>query len=365
MCEVLEVSRSGFYAWQSRPESQRSRHHRELVQEIRAIHSDRNLKSYGSPRVHQELVARGKKCSENTVAKLMHDNGLAAQTRKKYRATTDSSHSLPISENVLNREFQQDSPDRVWLADITYIWTLEGWLYLAAVLDVYSRKIVGWSMSHRLQSNLVLDALRMALGRRCPDQAADLLHHSDRGSQYASQAFQKLLRDHNITCSMSRKGELLGQRDDGELFRNVKERMRSSGMVRDTGSCSAKRVLNTSSCFTIPDVAIQRWATSARRSTRWRRKRTQWKKTTNFAHENSARGQSYAGMSNGTQSGDALRRLARAFWGLAGRFPRAKSSCSNEQQLLNLEPRPPKLGNSENDSKQFGTSTADASCHRH
>ena len=206
MCEVLEVSRSGFYAWQSRPESQRSRHHRELVQEIRAIHSDRNLKSYGSPRVHQELVARGKKCSENTVAKLMHDNGLAAQTRKKYRATTDSSHSLPISENVLNREFQQDSPDRVWLADITYIWTLEGWLYLAAVLDVYSRKIVGWSMSHRLQSNLVLDALRMALGRRCPDQAADLLHHSDRGSQYASQAFQKLLRDHNITCSMSRKG---------------------------------------------------------------------------------------------------------------------------------------------------------------
>jgi putative transposase len=107
---------------------------------------------------------------------------------------------------VLNRQFDQDSPDRVWLADITYIWTLEGWLYLAVVLDVHSRKIVGWSMSHRLQANLVTDALQMALGRRCPDQAASLLHHSDRGSQYASEEFQKMLRDHNITCSMSRKG---------------------------------------------------------------------------------------------------------------------------------------------------------------
>jgi transposase InsO family protein len=155
--------------------------------------------------MHRELVARGKLCSENTVARLMRVHGLAAKTRRKYKATTDSAHALPLAENVLNREFEQETPDRVWLADITCIWTMEGWLYLAAVLDAYSRKIVGWSMDRRMQASLVMDALRMALGRRCPDQAASLMHHSDRGSQYASQAFQDLLREHNITCSMSRK----------------------------------------------------------------------------------------------------------------------------------------------------------------
>jgi transposase InsO family protein len=206
MCEVLEVSRSGFYAWRSRPESERSKHHRELLEEIQAIHADRDMKSYGSPRVHQELVARGKRCSENTVARLMRVHGVVAKTRRKHKVTTDSAHSLPLAENVLNREFEQDAPDRVWLADLTYIWTLEGWLYLAVVLDAHSRKVVGWSMSHLMRTSLVIDALRMALGRRCPDEAGSLLHHSDRGSQYASQAFQDLLRDHNIACSMSRKG---------------------------------------------------------------------------------------------------------------------------------------------------------------
>jgi len=206
MCEVLEVSRSGFYAWRSRPESERSKRHRELIEEIKKIHSDRNMESYGSPRVHRELLARGKRCSENTVAQLMRAQGVVARMRRKYKVTTDSAHSLPIAKNVLNRDFEQDAPNRVWLADITFIWTLEGWLYLAAVLDAHSRKIVGWSMSHRMHAGLVMDALRMALGRRCPDQAAQLLHHSDRGSQYASQAFQDLLREHNITCSMSRKG---------------------------------------------------------------------------------------------------------------------------------------------------------------
>ena len=205
MCEVLEVSRSGFYAWRSRPESARSKQHRELVAAMRKIHANRDMKCYGSPRVHKELVAGGKTCSENTVAKLMQAHGLAAKTRRKYKVTTDSAHSLPLAENVLNRDFEQDAPDRVWLADMTCIWTLQGWLYLAAVLDAYSRKIVGWSMSHRMQTSLVTDALQMALGRRCPDQAESLMHHSDRGSQYASGAFQDLLREHNITCSMSRK----------------------------------------------------------------------------------------------------------------------------------------------------------------
>ena len=205
MCEVLDVSRSGFYAWRSRPVSQRSQRHRELVDEIRKIHANRDMKSYGSPRVHRELVARGKICSENTVAKLMSIHGLAARTPRKYKVTTNSVHSYPLAENLLNREFQQDQPDRVWLADMTYIWTQEGWLYLAAVLDAHSRKIVGWSMSDRMQASVVIDALRMALGRRCPEQTESLMHHSDRGIQYASSAFQNLLQEHNITCSMSRK----------------------------------------------------------------------------------------------------------------------------------------------------------------
>lgn len=206
MCDVLEVSRSGFYAWRSRPESKRAKHHRELVEEIKKIHSDRDMACYGSPRVHQELVARGKSCSENTVASLMSRHGLAAKTRRKYRVTTDSEHALPLAENLLNREFEQEEADRAWLADITYIWTKEGWLYLAAVLDSYSRKIVGWSMSHYMGKELVMDALRMALGRRCPEARTALMHHSDRGSQYASHAYRDLLKEHNITCSMSRKG---------------------------------------------------------------------------------------------------------------------------------------------------------------
>lgn len=205
MCEVLEVSRSGFYAWRSRPQCQRQGRHRRLIREIKKIHADRNMRCYGSPRVHRELLSRGFECSENTVAKLMRDQGLAARTRRKYRVTTNSSHSLSIAENVLNREFEQENPDRVWLADVTYIWTQEGWLYLAAVLDAYSRRVVGWSMSHRMPASLVMDALRMALGRRRP-QDDELIHHSDRGCQYASQVYQDLLREHNITCSMSRKG---------------------------------------------------------------------------------------------------------------------------------------------------------------
>ena len=172
---------------------------------MKRVHADRNTKCYGSPRMHQELVACGKTCSENTAARLMREHGLAAKTKRKYKATTDSAHAFPVAENVMNREFEQEAPDRVWLADITYIWTVEGWLYLAAVLDAYSRRVVGWSMSHRLQVSLVTDALQMALGRRCPEEVASLTHHSDRGSQYASQAFQALLREHNITCSMSRK----------------------------------------------------------------------------------------------------------------------------------------------------------------
>ena len=205
MCEVLEVSRNGFYAWRKRSESERAQRHRELLAEMQAIHADQDMRCYGSPRMHQELAARGRTVCENTVAKLMADHGLRAASAPKFKATTDSNHSHPVAQNTLNREFEQASPDRVWLADITYVWTREGWLYLACVLDTYSRKIVGWSMGERITQQLVIDALRMALGRR-RDREEELLHHSDRGSQYASGAFQELLREENITCSMSRKG---------------------------------------------------------------------------------------------------------------------------------------------------------------
>ena len=205
MCQVLDVSRSGFYAWRQRPESESTQRRSELVEQMKSVHSDRDMKNYGSPRMHEELVSRGHDVCENTVAKLMRDHGIRAARSRKFRVTTDSRHSHPVAENILDREFEQALPDRVWLADITYIWTREGWLYLACVLDSCTRKIVGWSMSERMEKGLVLDALQSALSQRLPDTAA-LLHHSDRGSQYASHAYQELLREQNITCSMSRKG---------------------------------------------------------------------------------------------------------------------------------------------------------------
>jgi len=225
MCEVLDVSRGGFYTWRKRSESERSKSQRELVAEMKVIHSDRKMKNYGSPRMHQELVARGLKCSENTVARHMKDHGIRAATAKKFRVTTESNHSHSVAENVLDREFQQENPDCVWLADITYVWTCEGWLYLACVLDTYSRKIVGWSMNNRMTKDLVLDALHMALGRRPVDGERGLLHHSDRGVQYASAAYRELLRRENITCSMSRKGNCWDNAMMESFFASLKKEL--------------------------------------------------------------------------------------------------------------------------------------------
>jgi putative transposase len=205
MCKVLKVSRSGFYTWNERPESARSKQHRALLEKIRTINADRNKDNYGSPRVHQELVAQGDVICENTIAQLMRNHGIASKSKRKFRVTTDSKNTHSPAENVLARQFVQEFPNRVWVADITYIWTKAGWLYLAAVLDTYSRKIVGWSMSTGLHSQLVMDAMGMALGRRLPDSDSSLIHHSDRGSQYASDLYRELLKEHNITCSMSRK----------------------------------------------------------------------------------------------------------------------------------------------------------------
>lgn len=204
MCQVLRVSRSGYYTWLSRPESDRSKSSSRLLSEIRIVHK-RNRRRYGSPRITAELKESGLVCGENRVARLMRLNGICAKRRRKYRVTTDSKHNLPVAPNLLDRQFTVDRPNAVWVSDITYIRTSEGWLYLAAIVDLYSRMVVGWSMGNRINVQLTLDALKQAIGRRHPQPG--LIHHSDRGRQYAAGDYQDMLKDNKMVCSMSRKGD--------------------------------------------------------------------------------------------------------------------------------------------------------------
>ena len=203
-CDVLEVSRSGYYAWRDRPHSGQGQRRVALAAKVREIHAEaRGV--YGSPRIHKALQAAGEHVCENTVAKVMRVEGLRAKAKRKFvPRTTDSAHTQPIAPNVLDRQFAADTPNRKWAGDITYIPTDEGWLYLAGVIDLHSRRIVGWSMADHMQTDLVANALTMALARRRP--AAGLLHHSDRGVQYASDAYQAMLQAHEIRASMSGKG---------------------------------------------------------------------------------------------------------------------------------------------------------------
>jgi len=203
MCRVLAVSRSGYYAWLKHPESKKARDDKALSKEITEIHRE-SFNTYGSPRVYRELKRRGKHLGENRVARLMRKDGLRAKTKRKFKVTTDSRHNLPVAPNLLNREFTPEVPNQAWASDITYIWTAEGWLYLAVVMDLFSRAIVGWSMSERMTRALVINALGMAVKRRNPSPG--LLHHSDQGSQYASADYQAILAKHGAICSMSRKG---------------------------------------------------------------------------------------------------------------------------------------------------------------
>ena len=204
-CQVLAVSRSGYYAWRERPASRRQERREELVVKIQAAHLD-NRKVYGSPRVYEVLAAQGTPVSENTVAKIMKKHGLQGRQKRKFvPRTTDSAHDRPIAPNVLGRQFTAQTPNRKWATDITYIPTEEGWLYLAGVIDLCSRRVVGWSMADHMRTELVSDALRMALAARRP--GAGLMHHSDRGVQYASEDYQGLLARHRITVSMSGRGD--------------------------------------------------------------------------------------------------------------------------------------------------------------
>ena len=203
MCRTLAVSAAGYYAWRSRPESHRAVSARTLLSAIRVIHQV-SRETYGSPSIWDALIKQGHCVGEHRVARLMRVEGIRAKTVKKWRATTQSNSRLPVAENTLNRQFTVEHPNLVWAGDITYVWTTEGWLYLAVILDLYSRLVIGWAMDHRLTVELAEQALTMALANRNP--LAGLLHHSDRGSQYAATSYQRLLDTHGMLPSMSRKG---------------------------------------------------------------------------------------------------------------------------------------------------------------
>jgi putative transposase len=222
MCQALEVTPGGYYGWRGRPASARAQANEALVGAIREVHGEVKAR-YGSPRIHAELVARGKPCCVNTVARLMREHGIAAKTKRKFRCTTDSNHGQPVAENVLDRQFEPEAADRAWTADITYIPTREGWLYLAAVEDLHSRRIVGWAMGERIDSRLVVDALEMAVARRLPGEG--LVAHSDRGSQYASEHYRRILSGHGITCSMSRRANCWDNAPMESFFATLKKEL--------------------------------------------------------------------------------------------------------------------------------------------
>jgi putative transposase len=204
MCQILEVSESGYYAWRKREPSERKRVDEELGRRIEDAYQ-KNRQVYGSPRIHAELKEQGVHCGMKRVARLMRERGISAKPRRRKMKTTDSDHNNPVAPNLLKRDFTADAANTKWVADITGIETGEGWLYLAAIVDIYSRLVVGWAMGKERDEQLITNAAVMALSRRRP--GAGLLHHSDQGSQYTSQGYQKLLQEHGILISMSGRGD--------------------------------------------------------------------------------------------------------------------------------------------------------------
>ena len=204
LCRLLAVSPSGYYAAQERPRSLHARRDERLVEQVTEIHLA-SKRRYGSPRVHAEIKATGARVGRKRVARLMREEKLAGRMRRRFRTTTDSKHDFPIAPNVLGRDFTARAPNRAWVTDITFLWTAQGWLYLAVILDLFSRRVVGWATSQNVDRHLALAALDAAVARRRP--RAGLVHHSDRGSTYASGDYRKALAAKGIECSMSRKGD--------------------------------------------------------------------------------------------------------------------------------------------------------------
>ncbi len=219
MCRIFEVSRSGFYEWLSRPESARKQVDRQLADDIKQSLED-SRENYGTRRIQQTLRDQGKQVSRARIGRLMRQQELRCKTRWRFRATTNSNHTLPVAPNHLDRQFQVAEPDRAYVGDITYVATGEGWLYVAVFLDLFSRQVVGWAMSAWMTAGLVVDALQMARWRRRPGKG--LLVHSDRGSQYASGRFQALLKDQGYVCSMSRKGNCWDNAPAESFFHTLK-----------------------------------------------------------------------------------------------------------------------------------------------
>jgi len=220
LCEALGVSRGGFYAWLTRPPSPRSRRNEELAGRVRTsfLQSDR---TYGARRVWHDLLAEGVSCGLHRIEQLMHVQGFRARPRRRRLPPDTGERSLAaVSSNVLDRQFEAERPNQKWIADFTYVWTAEGWLYVAAVIDLFSRRVVGWSMSAGMTAQLVTDALVMAIWRRGKPDA--LLHHSDRGSQYTSEQFQRLMADNGVTCSMSRSGNVWDNAAMESFFSSLK-----------------------------------------------------------------------------------------------------------------------------------------------
>jgi transposase InsO family protein len=215
----MGVSRSGYYNYLKRKHENKMDPDFELLVKVRQIHCD-TRGSYGSRRMSNQLCDDGYDIGRYRARNLMKKAGVSVKHRNKFKITTDSNHQLPVAPNLLNRQFEVERPDTVWCADITYLWTFQGWLYLAVVLDLYSRKIVGWAMSNHLKASLVKEALSMAYWRRKPE--AGLIHHSDRGSQYAGSGFQKLLKQYGMACSMSRKGDCFDNAVVESFFHSLK-----------------------------------------------------------------------------------------------------------------------------------------------
>lgn len=219
MCRVLEASRSGFYDWRNRPRGKRREENEKLLMAIReSFHTSK--RNYGSPRIKEDLRAKGIRCGKNRVAKIMKANGIVAKSKRKFRATTNSKHNLPVAENLLKQKFVATGPNKVWCSDITYIHTLEGWLYLVVILDVFSRRVVGWAMSERLTADFVMRALHQAMGRRNP--VLGCIFHSDRGVQYACSDFRKILEKYGFLQSMSRKGDCYDNAVAESFFHTLK-----------------------------------------------------------------------------------------------------------------------------------------------
>ena len=260
LCAALQVSDSGFDTWRSGAGPQRWLSDSALLKLIREIHQ-KTKAAYGSPRIYLELKGRGFPVSRGRVERLMRENGMRGRRKRRFKATTDSKHSLPVAPNRVDQNFETEHPDQVWTADITYIATGEGWLYLAVVLDLFTRQIVGWAMRERMSKDLVIDAVRMAWFRRRPPPG--VIHHSDRGSQYCSHDFQTQLAEYGMLASMSRKGNCWDNATSESFFNSLKNE-RVFGARYETRNAARADILNTSKSSTIEFAVTRRSTASAR-----------------------------------------------------------------------------------------------------